>query len=371
MTNLDKFRADAADYLTFYHEIGIPQHPFFLGEANNDADYKMAVVSSPGRMGNHALISMLDNHPSLPRIPGEDSFLTNLLRIPQQAIHDFFRELRGNDPVSYLKRFSALNLEYEKWREHKRHHDEQKVPEVYAGIQGTLKSVVSDYEGVVFDLDYDRYDQTLREREEALRGAGDAKTLLTAYLEAFRKLDREDRTTPYHGMIAGSGMRVQCRWLAERFDKVRIITSLRPFESYAVTHLKSYHNATEPTEELIQEAWEYWFHKVVDYLFIKAAHPEKILLVPYQEIALETRKVAEQLCAFLEIPFHENMLEATVYGRPVRGNSSVSRGGENHGQFYVSDKRIDSRWVPEACTPLWEAAELLFYDRWNQPADRG
>ena len=76
MDNFERFKDIINDHITFYHECLIPKNKYF-GKKNNNNNKKknLILISSPSRMGNHALMSMLDSHPLLPRIAGEDSFL--------------------------------------------------------------------------------------------------------------------------------------------------------------------------------------------------------------------------------------------------------------------------------------------------------
>ena len=72
--------------------------------------------------------------------------------------------------------------------------------------------------------------------------------------------------------------------------------------------------------------------------------------------------VANKVCEFLNIPMHENMLQATILGQPVKGNSSVSKDEDLRGTFYTSDKKIDEDLVPERAAIVWEAVTQLMYE---------
>ena len=51
--------------------------------------------------------------------------------------------------------------------------------------------------------------------------------------------------------------------------QVKIITSIRTFKSYAISHIKSRYKKLEFKADYIQEAWEHWYHKIIDYYYIK------------------------------------------------------------------------------------------------------
>ena len=63
LDKIGKFKELNSDYLTFYHELRMPQNEFFSSKENRDDNTQMLMISSPSRMGNHLLISILDNHP--------------------------------------------------------------------------------------------------------------------------------------------------------------------------------------------------------------------------------------------------------------------------------------------------------------------
>ena len=89
--------------------------PFWLGESpefDDDPYWGVAdkqhsggralFVSGPSRNGNHLMHAMLDGHPDLCSVPGEDSFLSalfqDLLKNGQAAL----ARLRGKNNIEYI-----------------------------------------------------------------------------------------------------------------------------------------------------------------------------------------------------------------------------------------------------------------------------
>ncbi len=107
------------DFLTFYHEIRIPQHPFFIGDKNYNSDKKICIISSPSRMGNHLLLSMLDSHPEIPRVPGEDGFLLFAFYLANYDLYNFLDEAKNKKNLNYITKLST-NLEFNKWKNFKK-----------------------------------------------------------------------------------------------------------------------------------------------------------------------------------------------------------------------------------------------------------
>ena len=361
--NLGQFAELMADYLTFYHEILIPEHSYFAGPQNRDEQAEVLIVSGPSRMGNHAVLSMIDSHPALPRVPGEDSFLDTAFRQANYAMHAFLRQLRGEDCVEYCRRLSG-NTHLDKWKRFAECQRARTVPAVYAGIQDRITDCyVLDYQETLFDIDFQAYDTYLHEQAQAIRGSRTFKDVLLIYLKALARLDRQRGPNRFAGYLAGSGMRRQVRWLCTFLPRTKVLVPLRAFDSYAITHWRSRHKTDRLTEDILQEAWEHWFHKVVDYFFLKLHFPNNLLFIDYADIATQTEMVARQVASFLDVPFSKRLLEATIFGIPVKGNSSVGKDDHLRGQFYGSTARLEAERVPSDFYPLWKALDLVKYDR--------
>ena len=110
MNNLKKFKDINKNFLTFYHECLIPKNNFFRSESNKDFKSNLLFISSPSRMGNHALLSMLDNHPQLPRIPGEDSFLRHCFFLSTYDLHCFIKNIKVRIIQSLLEIYQVFQL---------------------------------------------------------------------------------------------------------------------------------------------------------------------------------------------------------------------------------------------------------------------
>jgi len=356
--DLEKFNASLKDYLTFYHECLIPKHPFFTSEKNRNDRDEIVVVSSPSRMGNHALMSMLDSHPELPRVPGEDSFLRHSFFECSYDLQAYLSRIRGAGNAEYIRMLSSFPANVDKWQEVKKAHEAQVHPEVYAGVQyPTNRLVVTDYQDTLIDVDHAAYAGALETARGRIAGIESFSELFTLYLSALMKLDYGASPGRFTGLYANSGMRRQCLWLCENFDKVRILTSIRRFDTYAVSHIRSRYKTVEFKPEYVKEAWEHWYHKVVDYFYIKSRHPSKIMLIPFEDISRDTRLVADNIARFLDIGFDDSMLKATMFGVETRGNSSKRRDETHLGKFYVSAEALPGALV----TALQEALEMAKY----------
>lgn len=359
MNKIEQFRDLNRDYLTFYHEIRTPEHEFFSSEGNQDDSTRILMLSSPSRMGNHLLLSMLDGHPQLPRIPGEDGFLSFSFYQANYDLHNFLAKIRSPDAVEYMKLLST-NLFFDKWLNMERCWREGVVPEGCSGVRIKERPAGIDYQGTVVNVNYGEYSRVLTDGVAELK-RDSFREYLNIYLKAMLYLDpeRADRKGKLDGYISYSGMRGQIRWALEHYSRARLITSLRPFDSYAVSHIKSRYQNADMTPELLQEAWEHWYHKVIDYLYLKSAFPDRVCLVSFDDLVANTEAAARAICRFLDISYDPCMLVPTLFGCPVKGNSARAQDDKMRGRIYSDRKRLEKNRIPEDGHHLWKAFETI------------
>jgi len=367
---MEKNSKNIEKFLTFYHEFRIPKNPFFQKREGSNS---ILFLSSPSRMGNHALISMLDSHPQLPKVPGEDSFLTWAFVKANYDIARFIDDVRDIDYVERMSSDSCLN---NKWFEHKQLFDGERCSEIYNGVQydynkdsnGSLHRVPTqdsfvDFQGVLLDIHYNNYHNELFNNREIIKNATNIGEVFDVYLRAHHYLlNTKNKKFSMDYSYACSGMRVQALWALRNNKNVKMIVSIRRFESYAISMIKSFYKTTELREEYVREAWEQWYHKVVDYLYLKLNYPDQVLLLDFDDIINEPESVSNHICEFLAIDFNKSMLRATINGVSVKGNSSESREGKESGIFYKSvSKELPLELIPYGYLEIWKIFNNLKY----------
>lgn len=359
MNQIDEFKRINADYLTFYHEFRTPLHEFFTGSGNEDDETRLLMISSPSRMGNHLLLSILDSHPQLPRIPGEDGFLSFSFLQANYDLRRYLEHVRDSRDLDYMKRLST-NLFFDKWANLKQCYLKQEVPEKYSGVNIVDRPADIDFKDTIYDVNYDAYSGFLEDGLQRISG-GCFGDYLTLYTQALLRLDFEcsEDKNRFDGFISYSGMRSQVRWVLEHYNQTRLITSIRPFETYAISHIKSRNKDSEITDELVQEAWEHWYHKVIDYFYLKATHPEQVCLVSFDDLTQKTEQVGRAICDFLDVPFSDSMMIPSIFGIPVKGNPSQAQGDTARGTFYKNAATLGQERIPADYFHLWESFDLV------------
>lgn len=356
---IHEFKLINRDYLTFYHEFRTPCHPFFRMDENRDDETRLLMISSPSRMGNHLLLSILDSHPQLPRIPGEDGFLSFSFFQANYDLKKYLVRVRDDHDLDYIRRLST-NLFFDKWANLKKCYLKQEVPEKYSGVNIVNRPADIDFKDTVYDVNYDAYTGVL---EDGLQAVNDGcfADYLNLYTKALLQLDFEysAEKNRVDGFISYSGMRSQVRWVLEHYRQSRLVTSIRPFETYAISHIKSRNKNSEITDELVQEAWEHWYHKVIDYFYLKATYPEQVCLVSFDDLTKRTERVCRAICDFLDVPFSDSMLMPSIFGIPVKGNPSQARSDAARGTFYENAATLNRSRIPVDYFQLWESFGLV------------
>ena len=102
----------------FWEPANFPEEPFFNNVRTEDESSpkrELLIISGPSRNGNHLIHSLLDNHPNLPRIAGEDSIINALFPLLSQKTNRIMSVLRSDECVDFLKTLSGKGR-LDKWK---------------------------------------------------------------------------------------------------------------------------------------------------------------------------------------------------------------------------------------------------------------
>lgn len=353
MIYFEKLKKKYQDYLTFYHECRIPKHPFFDISNNRKSD-RVLVVSSPSRMGNHLLMSMLDGHPELPSTPGEDGFHMFSFTQCNYDIKSYLQRLRSENVVEHMMDI-ASNGGGSKWCSMKKLADSSSSATVgYSGVDVGKCSATMDFEGYVANVKYADYREYLEDNKKALMNATRYNDVFNVYLRSLMKLSPYQNESRYDSYLVHGAMRTQLLWICETMPNSKVLTSVRSFDSYAVSQIKSRYGDVKLTKKLLETAWDHWFHKVVDILYLRVHYPDQVGLVQFDSLVNGDLGVQHSICDFLSVSQSDTMSSATIMGDPVRGNSWKSRTAAETGVFYSPSERLDDSEIPQDHRDIWD-----------------
>ena len=345
------------DYRNFYHELRIPKNKFFDIDKNTNEEESVVVITSPSRMGNHILMSILDGHPSLPRIPGEDGFLSFSFFRANVDVKRFVENLKQGGV--YYATHLPTNLGFNKWYLYS-DHSESKLGINHSGINVDKYPAEKDYKNVRPEINYINYEKIIQDKFVNKGSRGLYNYFLSAYMDALRKTDYswDEYGQKYEKMISFSGMRTQSKWMCKTHSDVKILRSLRSLSTYAVSHVNSRYKKGVSVNGKKEEIWGHWYHKVVDSIYLKEKYPEKVVLVKYDDLVESPQKEVEGICSELGIEYHESLEVPTVLGVPVSGNPSRKNVG-GRGEIYSAGPKADTSIFPEDHEFLWKYIDEL------------
>lgn len=335
--------------------------PFWGKSQRDTADTPLTLfISGPSRNGNHLIHSMLDNHPDLPRAPGEDSLLPAFFDEARRDPSEARRMLTGADNLDWM--LSLTGFGENKWKDL---YELQSIPpeqrqNVWAGVQDGNK-FAADYQDTVVSINYPGFLKALDAAAKEIRNAPTFVDAFNLFLDTLVHLDHQPRGTRYKRLLVGSGMRAEIAFLLPRTNKLHVVTPIRPFENYYYSFAKGRMKTEEIQPDVLKEAWEHWLHKTVDYLLLQRTYPDRVRLINFVHVIRESAATAEQICDFLKIVCTESCFTPTAMGTPTKGNSSFPKGEERRGQFYSSglDRNLPQEFWPELYPALWRMVEAM------------
>lgn len=308
---------------------------FWSGESRLDEE-SLLIISGGSRNGNHLLYSLLDGHPELPAIPGEDVVLTNM----------FWKAFnRGGKMQEWIRttcdigeELRMMNGAYgDKWMRAKSvsNRDLRELP--WSGSTSKNFSAVLEFQATEMTINYDRYTERLIHNERNFIECKSVWDLFYFYLDAYKLLSESEAPTsgPFTAAYFSSGMRREISALAQRqVSNFKCIVPIREFRSFAKSKIKGLLSDIECLQDAINESWEHWRHKTIDYLLLQEKYPNEILIVRYEDLVQSTEITTRDLCKKLGITWDSCLLKPTQNSKPVIGNSSKRLGEEYRGRIY-------------------------------------
>ena len=311
--------------------------PSFWNQNSHLDDESLLIISGGSRNGNHLVYSLLDGHPELPSIPGEDVVLTNLfwkafslggkMREWVKKVPNIGEELRLMNGAYGDKWIRAMSTSSEDLRE---------LP--WSGSTSKNFSAVLEFQATELTINYENYICKLKSNEENFRSSQCIWDLFYYYLDAYKQLSTPNLLgkSPFTAAYFSSGMRREVSALAQGTKTdFKCIVPVREFRSFAKSKIKGLLSDIECLQDAINESWEHWRHKTIDYLLLKQKYPDNIIIVKYEDLVQNTQPTMKALAKELGISWDDCILQPTHNSKPVIGNSSKRLGEEYRGQIYV------------------------------------
>ena len=309
----------------------------------NSKKFKKLIISGPARNGNHLMISLIDGHKNIATQFGEDSTLTSFFSCVKKNEKKTIRNIKKYNSkfVLGLSGQYYLNnkkiVKHDKWKNLFGLHEKKKKSSTWSGIQGDGKSFAQDYQDFVPKINYKKFKKKLMEP----KSFSNFFDFWYFYLEAYKMLAKKNNNNlKYQYNYASSGSRRELFFILNKTKNLKILCPIREFGSFYFSFSKSRFNSTKLRKKKLKEAWEHWYHKVIDYLILQKKYPKNVLIVKYEDLTNNTIPTMKRVAKKLDIKPSKSLFIPTINGKKIKGNSSFKNNKNRIGEVYKNNHHI-------------------------------
>jgi len=297
---------------------------------------KILIISGGSRNGNHLVTSILDGHPQLPTLPGEDKVLSSVFWNFFLNKKKILNDLKSNENY---KAISKLSGEYfDKWKRISKKNISKIHLRRWAGNHPqNFVPLIEHPDQNFFNFEYKNYLRTLKVNFNIeIKNFND---LFINYLDAYSKLTRKKNDKlKFDYIYASSGLRRELYYLLKKGYNVKCIVPIRKFETFYFSKAYGRYKTVKVNYKLLKMIWPHWRNKTIDYLILKKMFPKKILLVKYEDLSNNNSKILKKICNFLDIKFDKSLNIKTFNNLNVKPNSSFSNKKIKNKNKFPSDQ---------------------------------
>ncbi len=314
---------------------------FFKNEKIKDLKENCLFISGPARSGNHLVLSMLDGHPDLDFEIGEDDMLRTIFSHAKTNEKKTIKNIT-NFNFNYLIKLSGQpkfgkGMGVNKWGKlynmNKRRIIKTKV---WSGNQRESEAHITDFQDIVQKIDYPNFIKTLKANKSNIQNCKNFLEFFDIYLSCKKRFTSNNHSSKYRYRWCGSGLRRELFYLLKRSKKIICLTPIRRFENFYYSYSKTRHNTSKINQSALNDLWEHWRHKVIDYLLLKKKYPNKIHIIRFEDLVNNPKSISKKICKILKIKYSKKMLSPTVLGKKSFGNSSYKKSKDIKGKIYKS-----------------------------------
>lgn len=321
------------------YETVIFKNKYFTKKFTNlKKNKKILIISGPARNGNHILISTLDGHPQIPYIPGEDVLLREFFSKAKDNEQKLLSKLRKLKNVDFIINMSGRY--FNKWLKIENLKKSKKKIKIWSGLQKINKVSPVDYQEHLPNLNYQGYYQFLKKQLIKIKKSKDFLNFFLIYLQALNKLTQNKKKIKkikYEYIYANSGLRRELFYLLNRSKNIICIAPIRKFETFYFSYAKSRYKTNKIKKFVLNDLWQHWKHKTIDYLLLKKKYPKQVIIVKFEDLIRNHKNTSKKLCKNLKIKYSNIMEKSTFIGKKVVGNSSFKKDKKYSGKFYNAD----------------------------------
>ena len=290
-------------------------------------------ISGPARNGNHLTMSMLDGHKDILQQPGEDFMLRELMSRAKEDERTLINNLKSKNNAQYLIEMSGAT--FDKWKRLNHIQVNNIKSNIWSGQQPENQSHVTDFQDVTPKINYNKYKEFILSQSSNIANCDKFLDIFAIYLKALQHLvDQEDKNLKYPYLWVYSGLRRELFYLFEKTNNIICLCPIREFDTFYYSYAKSRFNTTSIKQGILDELWEHWRHKTIDYLLLQKKYKNKLFFLKYEDLITYPKDTLKRVCSKLGVSYSEDLLVPTILGEKNKGNSSFAKDDTNIGKIY-------------------------------------
>ena len=324
--------------------------------------FNTLVVSGPSRNGNHLLLSLLDGHNQTADHSGEDDMLRTFFAFVNWNEKNAINKIKNYD-LKFILNLSGQLIKknsvsgFNKWEELDKLIKTHRRLNVWSGSQAEFEGHIQDFQDIHPNIDYDNFVKYLKKNKKKFNNFFD---YWYYYLEASKILSRDyKRNLKYKFKWFGSGLRREIYFLLKKTSNVRVVVPIREFDTYYFSFAKARYKTNKIKQEPLNELWEHWRHKVIDYLILKEKYPKNVFIIKYEDMVKDTKNTMKRLSKKLGIKYDDILSRPTIINKKHLGNSSFKKSNKYLGKIFYKKKKFDIRRLPNEYKSILESIKKL------------
>lgn len=316
-------------------------------------------LSGPARNGNHLLMSLLDGHSKILSQPGEDFMLREFLSRVKEDENLAIKNLTGKNNIEYILNMSGGK--FDKWSKLHEYNKKNIKSKLWSGQQPENEGHVTDFQDITPEINYNAFRDFLYSKKKEIQSIDNFFDFFSIYLKALQYLVGKENYAnfDYPYLWVFSGLRRELFFLFERTNNIKCITPIRKFETFYHSYARSRFNTEEIEQEVLDELWEHWRHKTIDYLLLKKKFPDKIELVRFENLIQHTHKTIEIVCNRLGVKIEKISTIPTTLGIRNKGNSSFAKTNKFKGKVFLEPLKSKFDQKVKLPSEYFEILDLL------------
>ena len=325
------------------------------------------IISGPGRSGNHLLNSLIDGNKSFARVIGEDSFLINLLTQANKNEKNLIKKIKSGS-FSFYKKLSQFKQNFvlhNKWEkvyktsilfsQKKTKQKKNLFNKWYyrpSGNQPGKSNYILDYRNFIPNLDYIGFKNYFLLNKKRFKKIENIFDFIFLYLDSLKVLMRsEKKNYIFKNILFNSGMRRESYFILKNHKKSILLCPVRRFDGMLLSFLKARHKL-EINQKLKKKEiflyWEFWKHKVIDYLILQKKFPKRVFIISYENLVNYPERSMRLIFKKLKVNFEKINRHTTIQDKLVSGNSafnvkSHTKPGKVYKNKFLNDFKIEDK----------------------------